>query len=150
MPRPLTEQERNQFLTETRVAVLSVAGDGGRPPIAVPVWYGYEPGGNFTYFTSYSGRKSRKIRQIEQAGVLTLCVQQEALPYKYVTVEGTVVETAESPPVERLLPIVQHYLPGDAAQAFVETEINRPNTVAVLYTIRPDRWSSLDFSEDTP
>jgi nitroimidazol reductase NimA-like FMN-containing flavoprotein (pyridoxamine 5'-phosphate oxidase superfamily) len=144
----MTEQERNRFLTETRVAVMSVAAADGRPPISVPVWYGYEPGGNFTYFTGYETKKSRKIRQIEQTGRLTFCVQQEALPYKYVTVEGTVVQTEESPPVERILPIVQRYLPGDAAQAFVDTEINRPNTTPVLYTIRPDRWSSLDFSED--
>ena len=37
MPGPLTEQESQQFLAEPRVGVVSVAADGGRPPLAVPV-----------------------------------------------------------------------------------------------------------------
>jgi len=148
MPRPFTEQERDAFLAEPHVAVLSVTGDAGRPPLTIPVWYGYEPGGNLTYFTTYPGKKTRKIRLIETAGALSLCMQQESLPYKYVTAEGTVLRADESPEADRLLPIVRRYLPEEAAQGFIETEVNRPNTVVVLYTIRPDRWSSLDFSED--
>ena len=33
MPRQLTEQERQDFLAEPHVGVLSVAGDDGRPPL---------------------------------------------------------------------------------------------------------------------
>jgi uncharacterized protein len=43
MPKPMTEQERQEFLAERHVAVVSVAGDADRPPLAVPVWYGYQP-----------------------------------------------------------------------------------------------------------
>ena len=48
MPRPMTEQERQRFLTERHIAVLSVASDSERPPLTVPVWYGYQPGSNLT------------------------------------------------------------------------------------------------------
>jgi nitroimidazol reductase NimA-like FMN-containing flavoprotein (pyridoxamine 5'-phosphate oxidase superfamily) len=46
--RPMTEQERQEFVAGPHVAVLSVASDGGRPPHATPVWYAYEPGGDVT------------------------------------------------------------------------------------------------------
>ena len=42
---PLSKEEREAFLAEPRIGVVSVAGDDGRPPLAVPIWYGYDPGG---------------------------------------------------------------------------------------------------------
>ena len=51
MPRPLTDQERATFLAERHVAVLSLPSDDARPPLAFPVWYGYQPGGPITYYT---------------------------------------------------------------------------------------------------
>ena len=35
----MTVKEREQFLAGLHVGVLSVATDGSRGPIAVPVWY---------------------------------------------------------------------------------------------------------------
>src|SRR6266545_5934274 len=65
VPRPMTEKERQAFVDEAHVAVLSVAGDDGRPPLSVPVWYHYEPGGNIAFFTGTQGRRARKIALIE-------------------------------------------------------------------------------------
>ena len=62
MPRPLTEQERQEFLAEPHVRVLSVAGDADRPPLTVPVWYGYQPSGTISFFTGTQNRKARKTR----------------------------------------------------------------------------------------
>jgi hypothetical protein len=41
MPRPLSKEERQAFLAEPHIAVLSVAGDDGRPPLSAPTWYDY-------------------------------------------------------------------------------------------------------------
>ena len=41
MPRQMTPQERQEFLAEPHVGVLSVASDDDRPPLTVPLWYGY-------------------------------------------------------------------------------------------------------------
>ena len=50
--RPMTRDEREAFLTEPRVGVLSVASDDDRrPPLTVPIWYDYQPGGNITFIT---------------------------------------------------------------------------------------------------
>ena len=149
MPGPLTEHERQGFLAESRVGVLSIASDDGRPPLTVPVWYGYQPGGNLTFFTGTQGRKARKTRLIQKAGVLSLSVQRGEFPYKYVTVEGTVVGTDRPPSAEQMLAVVRRYLPEEMAQGFVAAELGNPGPELVLFTVRPDRWLTFDFgSED--
>ena len=146
MPGRMTEKEREDFLAGPRVGVLSVASDNDRPPLTVPVWYGYEPGGNITFFTGTQGRKARKIHLIQKAGVLSLTVQREEFPYKYVTVEGTVVRTDRPPSAEQMLSVARRYLPEEAARGFVEAELQRPSSELVLFTVRPDRWLTADFT----
>jgi len=148
MPRQMTEQERQQFLAEPRVGVLSVASDSDRPPLTVPLWYGYQPGGNISFFTGTQGRKARKTGLIQKAGVLSLSVQREEFPYKYVTVEGTVVGEDRPPSAEQMLAIARRYLPEEAAQWFVKAELERPSSELVLFTVRPDRWLTADFTDD--
>jgi uncharacterized protein len=148
MPRQMTEREREEFLAEPRVGVLSVASDGDRPPLTVPLWYGYEPGGSVTFFTGTQGRKARKTHLIEKAGVLSLSVQHGEFPYKYVTVEGTVVGVDRPPSVGQMLAVARRYLPEDAARGFVEAELGRASGELVLFTVRPDRWLTADFSDE--
>jgi hypothetical protein len=145
----MTEQERQGFLAEPRVAVLSVASDSDRPLLTVPLWYGYQPGGNISFFTGTQGRKARKTGLIQKAGVLSLSVQREEFPYKYVTVEGTVVGEDRPPSAEQMLAIARRYLPEEAAQLFVKAELERPSSELVLFTVRPDRWLTADFTDDT-
>ena len=40
----MTRAEREAFLADVHVGVLSIA-EPGRGPLAAPIWYGYEPGG---------------------------------------------------------------------------------------------------------
>jgi hypothetical protein len=148
MPRQMTEQERQEFLAEPHVGVLSVASDSDRPPLTVPLWYGYQPGGNISFFTGTQGRKARKTGLIQKAGVLSLSVQREEFPYKYVTVEGTVVQEDRPPSAEQMLAIARRYLPEEAAQGFVKAELERPGTELVLFTARPDRWLTADFTDE--
>ena len=148
MPRQMTEQERRQFLAEPHVGVLSVASDDDRPPLTVPVWYGYQPGGHLSFFTGTQGRKARKTRLIQKAGVLSLSVQREEFPYKYVTVEGTVIQTDRPPSAEQMLAVVRRYLPEKEAQGFVAAELEHPGSELVLFTVRPDRWLTSDFADE--
>ena len=148
MTRPMTEQERQEFLAEPRIGVVCVASDDDRPPLAVPVWYGYRPGGNISFFTGTQGRKARKTRLIRRAGVLSLSVQREEFPYRYVTVEGTVVREDRPPSAEQMLAVARRYLPEEAARGFVEAELGNPGSELVLFTVRPDRWLTADFSEE--
>ncbi len=147
MPRPMTEKERQEFLAEAHVGVLSVA-DGERPPHATPVWYAYEPGGDLTFFTGTQGRRSRKAGLVEGAGVVSLTVQREEFPYRYVTVEGTVVAVDRPPAAEQALAIARRYMPEEAAVGFVEAELGDPSGEFVLFEIRPDRWLTFDFADE--
>lgn len=147
MARTLTQPEREAFLADPRIAVLSLPSDDDRPPLAFPVWYGYEPGGNVTYYTHRTEPPSRKLRLLREGSVVSLCVQREEQPYKYVTVEGTVVDATEAPTAEQALAIVRRYLPAADAEAYYDGE--RASGIAlVLFTIRPDHWSGFDFGED--
>jgi len=146
MPGPLTEQERQAFLAGQRVGVLSVASDDNRPPLTIPVWYAYQPGGNLTFFTGTQGRAARKTRLIERAGLLSFCVQHPEPPYRYVTIEGTVVKIDRPPTAEQMLAVVRRYIPEEAAHGFVNAELQNPGPTLVLFTVRPDRWLTFDFS----
>ena len=148
MPRQLTERERQEFLAEPHIGVLSVASDDDRPPLTVPVWYGYRPGGNVSFFTGTRGRKARKIKLIQDSGVLSLAVQREKFPYRYVTVEGTVIQIDRPPSAEQMFAVVRRHLPEEAAQGFVKAELELPGSELVLFTIRPDRWLTADFTDE--
>jgi hypothetical protein len=128
--------------------VLSVAADGGRPPLTVPVWYAYEPGGNVTFFTGTQGRPARKTRLIERSRVLSLCVQQAEYPYMFVTVEGTVVDIDRAPAADRISAIAGRYLPEELARGLADAEVEQRSDTFVLFTERPDRWIALDFAAD--
>ena len=146
--RPMTERERQEFLAGPHVAVLSIARDGGRAPHSTPVWYAYKPGGDVTFFTGTQGRRSRKAELIGKAGAVSLTVQQEEFPYRYVTVEGTVVSEDRLPSAEQALTVARRYLPEEHAQGFVEAELGHPAPEFVLFTVRPDRWLTFNFAAE--
>ena len=145
-PAPL-DQQWQAFLSEPHVAMFSVASDDDRPPHTVPLFYHYEPYGNITFFTGTQGRTARKTRLIEIAGKVSLCVQKEDFPYKYVTVEGTAIGIDRPPTEDQLLAIARRYMPEDAAREFVHGELNDPKSRILVFTIRPDRWLTSSFAE---
>src|SRR3970282_490793 len=78
----MTKQEREAFLADVHVGIISIA-EERRGPLAVPIWYAYDSGGDLRIMT---GRESRKGRLLARAGRFSLCVQTETPPYKYVSV----------------------------------------------------------------
>ena len=141
MPRELTESERREFLAAKHVAVLSVAADG-RPPASVPIWYDYTPDGSIRVTT---GSSSRKARLIKQAGAVSLVVQHEEPPYQYVVVEASIADVTDPTPPQVLEEIAVRYLGEEGARQFVASMDGNAN---VLFTFRPDRWLSADFSDE--
>jgi uncharacterized protein len=135
-----SESEREEFLAAKHVAVLSVAAADGRPPASVPMWYDYTPGGNIRINT---GASTRKAKLIEQAGAVTVVVQHEEPPYQYVVVEGTVIDTSTPTPLQVREEIAIRYLGEEGGRAFVQSLADRDS---VLFTVRPDRWLTADFS----
>ncbi len=138
----LSKAEREAFLAGVHVAVFAVA-DGARGPIAVPVWYAYDPGGDILINT---GKSSPKAVLAAAAGRATLCVQSEAPPYGYVSVEGrAVLEPADYD--GQLVPIARRYL-GAAAEMYLAGSSKETSEADnVLIRLTPERWRTADFSK---
>ncbi len=132
----MNETERQGFLAEMHVGVMGIA-DGERGPLAVPVWYSYEPGGDVVVLTSPD---SRKAKLVDAAGRFSMCAQQEALPYKYVMVEGPVVEVRDSEPGE-IEKMAIRYLGEEGGRAYAADSEGG----SVMYSMRPERWYSVDY-----
>lgn len=142
MAGSMTKQDREAFLADVHIAVMSVP-HAGRGPLTVPVWYAYDPGGDVRIWTSGT---SRKVRLLQQTDRFSVCVQQETRPYKYVSVEGPVV-AIEPIDLERdLRPIVERYLDGDEAAKYIEQlGGSAAGTGDVVIRMRPERWVSEDY-----
>lgn len=145
-PGRLTREEREEFLARPHIGVLSVVSEDERPPSTLPTWYAYEPGGNLAVITRKDRRKSRLIRR---AGKLSFSVQRPEAPYRYVTVEGTVMRQ-ERPTREELASIGRRYLPAESVESWAEWELSggNGNGEPEYVEIRPDRWLTADFSSE--
>ncbi|WP_163506721.1 pyridoxamine 5'-phosphate oxidase family protein [Fodinicola acaciae] len=133
-----TKDEREAFLADLHVGVISIERDG-RAPLTVPIWYDYADGDVIIW----TEQQSRKAALIKSAGRFSLCVQREEPPYQYVSVDGPVVGWQEPAPTDVITRIARRYL-GDDGDAYLESASDAPT---VLIRMRPERWSSMDYSK---
>jgi PPOX class probable F420-dependent enzyme len=138
MSLSMSRADREEFLAGVHVGVLSVASDDGAGPLAVPIWYTYQPGGTVNVST---GRSTRKARAIEAAGRFSLCAQDERPPYKYVTVEGPAVLT-DATDAERL-ELARRYLGPEGGDAFIAAN---PGGGQVMIRMTPEHWLTRSYS----
>jgi len=134
----MTRSEREQFLSELHVGVLSIERPDG-PPLTVPVWYIYEPGGELWFLISPDSVKGRLLQKSMR---FSLCAQSESLPYKYVSIEGTAMIS----PADKELhsrPMAHRYLGVKGGDSYVESESG--DSVRVSTT--PERWFTVDYSK---
>jgi nitroimidazol reductase NimA-like FMN-containing flavoprotein (pyridoxamine 5'-phosphate oxidase superfamily) len=124
--------------------VISIE-EPGRGPLCVPIWYDYRPGGELWIITD---RGSRKGKLLEAAGRFSLCAQSDAVPYKYVTVEGPIV-SADATDLERVGRAMAHrYLGPELGDQYVEaTRAEAARADTVCYRMRPERWLTVDYAK---
>ena len=139
MSATMTREEREQFLTGVHVGVLSVAAPDGGGPLAVPVWYSYQPGGPVSVIT---GAGTRKADAIRAAGRFSLCAQDERPPYKYVTVEGPV--TIEAAHHDERLDLARRYLGHEGGDEYVTAV---PTGGQIVFRMAPEHWLTVDYSK---
>lgn len=147
MPRVMSAAEREQFLAEPHVGVLTLA-DGEHGPLATPVWYIYERGGNIVFSTR---KETRKARRLELGKRVSFVVQLEGdiangkLP-KYVSVEGPVVKLEPADLDRDLRPIVHRYLGQAVGDGYLAATRGDKATDELVVHVRPERWFSRDFA----
>jgi PPOX class probable F420-dependent enzyme len=140
----MTKKEREAFLAGLHVGILSVP-ENGRGPLTVPVWYAYDPGGEVRFTTERSSRKGKLLARGKRVSIV---VQTETVPYKYVSIEGpvTLVEAAD---LERdVRPLAHRYLGKEIGDSFIESfsgMYERGETI--LVKIRPERWLTMDYAK---
>jgi len=136
----MTQAEREAFLADLHVGVLAIPTDGA--PLTAPIWYGYEPGGDIRVLI---GPSSKKGRLLSEGLKVTLVAQQEALPYAYVSVEGTV--TAITPQADgETLELATRYLGEEMGRGYAQANAGGES---VRVTIRPDRWLTVDYAKSS-
>lgn len=138
----MTRAEREAFLAGTHVAMLAV-GQDGRGPFLVPVWYWYRPGSDVHIVT---GGGSRKVPLLRKAGRASLCVQTEAPPYKYVSVEGPATIVGRPDWERDVREVALRYLGSKMGEMYL-TATAVEHESAVLVRLKPARWQSVDFTK---
>lgn len=141
MSSQMSRENCARFLAGVHVGVMAVT-DGERGPLTTPVWYLYEPGGEVRIST---GKNSRKVSLLAQYGRLSLCVQDEKPPYRYVTVEGPV--TIEAADLERdIRPLAYRYLGSHDGEQYIESiggDMAADDEVVIR--LCPEHWYSADY-----
>jgi PPOX class probable F420-dependent enzyme len=134
----MTPDECWHFLQEGKhTMIVATLRADGRPHLA-PVWYTLD--GDRVVFEA-SGA-SAKVQHIRHNPTVTLCVDDEALPLAYVTIEGT-AEIADGPSE------VQHwtgrigarYLGEDKAEAYAR---RNSGPGSVLVRVSPGKFIGYD------
>ncbi|MDJ0867732.1 MAG: pyridoxamine 5'-phosphate oxidase family protein [Myxococcota bacterium] len=144
MSLAMTREEREAFLADLHVGVISIA-EEGRGPLTAPIWYDYTPGGELWVITD---RTSRKGRLIEVARRFSLCAQTEAPPYKYVSVEGEVASIEPADLEKHTRPMARRYLGPELGDRYVEaTAGEREAGGSVVIRMRPRRWLTVDYAK---
>jgi nitroimidazol reductase NimA-like FMN-containing flavoprotein (pyridoxamine 5'-phosphate oxidase superfamily) len=137
----MTREEREAFLADVHVGVLSIEQPEG-PPLAAPVWYDYRPDRGLWFVTE---AESRKGRALDAAMRCTLVAQSEEAPaYKYVSVSGPVVDVRPADEEAHRRPMAHRYLGREMGDLYVKSTGNEGNRV---YTMRPERWLTLDYTK---
>lgn len=81
----MTKDEREVFLAEVHVGILSIPRQG-RGPLSAPIWYDYIAGSQVFMFIDKLSLKAECLRGTD---CISLCVQKDSPPYVYVSVEGS-------------------------------------------------------------
>jgi PPOX class probable F420-dependent enzyme len=133
----MTKASREAFLADLHVGVVTATRAGGAP-LAAPVWYAYQPGGDVVFvFPS----DSEKLELVAASGTASLCVQTESVPYKYVTVDGPAIVGDPDEEIERAL--AHRYLGPEIGDLYLRAI---DGTTSRVVRLTPTRWRTVDYT----
>ena len=144
MDTKMTLEERQAFLAETRVGIISIA-EEGRGPLTVPVWYYYQPGGEVCIWTGAETRKGKLLQMVQR---ISFCVQDPTPPnYKYVSVEGpfTILPVDLERDIHALA--LRYYGPVNGERFYEDVSKSDNWKKDILVRLTPERWLTVDYSK---
>ncbi len=122
----------DDFLTQTRVAVISTVDAEGRAR-AAPIWFAWEDGAAYMF----TGRRTLKWRNILRAPRAALCVDDRQPPYRSVILDGD-VEEVDRPLHPLVLSMAIRYYGEDEGHAFAE-DYCEPRPDVAIFRLTPSR-----------
>jgi PPOX class probable F420-dependent enzyme len=134
----MTVEQREAFLADLHVGILSIQRDG-KGPLALPIWYQYE-GGQVVIHIDGNSVKATLLRRHGRA---SMTVQDETPPYQYVMVEGPVTLTHDDRDIRS---IAVRYLGEELGNRYAAD--NRPTDDSVVVRLTPERWLTTDYSAE--
>ncbi len=136
----MSVDEREKFLADLHVGVIAIERADG-PPLAVPIWYDYRPGGDLWVLTPADSVKGRLL---QAANRFSLAAQDETAPfYRYVSVEGPIVSVKAADVEEDSRPMAHRYFGPDMGDTYVDSTEDQ----SLKFTMRPEQWWSVDYSK---
>ncbi len=131
MPK-LTDDEREQFLTEPGFMMDIATLDETGAPLATPIWFIYEEGR--IWFTPR--QHSEWLRNIRRDPRVALCIDEHVMPYRKVIVRGraeVVFEIGDDDAWrDRYRRIAARYIPLDDANAYVDGTDDQPRALCAV------------------
>ena len=134
----MTKDEREAFLAGLHVGVLAIE-EPKRGPLALPIWYLVDDEGDVLIRISTGTLKERLLLA---AGRATMTVQDEAPPYKYLSVEGPVTMT---PATDDAFVMATRYLGAELGRWYADE--NDGGEATVVVRLRPEHWRTYDFGK---
>lgn len=141
MSLAMTRAERETFLADRHVGIISIEQTGGAP-ITVPIWYDYAPEIGLWVLTE---AESLKGRALAAAGRFSLCAQTEEPPsYRYVSVSGPVVSVREADTEADSRPMAHRYFGPELGDLYTDSGEAENSKV---FTMQPERWRTVDYGK---
>lgn len=135
----LDETTRQDLLAQPLTSILAIERPG-HPPIAVPVWHRYSPGGDAWIMV---GADSEKARLLREAGGATLVVQEVQPRTRYAAASCEVVDERAATDAERR-ELAERYLPAAAVEQYLEA--SGGFGPEVVFVLRPVAWRAADLT----
>lgn len=143
MPAKMSAQKMNDFLDEKHVGIIvTINRDGTANP--QPIWYLHRDG----VFLMRTSATSVKAKNIGRDPRISICVQNETLPYASVTVWGTATVSAKHDAALGR-EIAVRYLGEKGADRYEQLSAGSPETAEeVTITLRPERVFTQDYAAE--
>lgn len=132
------------LLAGRHIMVLAANRDGNEPLVA-PLWYEYRDG----RFFALIGLNSGKARLVRRNPAVTLCVQDETMPYKAVLVRGR-AELRPGRDLDLHRRIHVRYLGRDVGEVVAEKMLAAiPEESAATLVVTPTAWRAWDYADNS-
>ena len=140
-------EERQAFLAGMHVGIFSVARAAGAP-LSLPAWYTYAPGEELRVLLL---PQDPRTEWLQEQRPVSLCVQDEMPPYRYVAVEGPVTALIPVQREQEYWPLILRYLPEMWAQGYLRhtwPEGDARGEAMLFAHVRPDVWRAVNDHDD--